>query len=360
MRRRRRRPPARRVPPVGRLRRAAADRLRATPPTPANWRRVAHIIADVIYSRMTGEKGYFDTRIVYVAETGPQDAPRQAPGDHGPGRRQPPLPDRRPTTGADAALLADAAGDHLHVLRAAASRGSTSSTSTPGSSEVLGNFPGMTFAPRFSPDGNARGAVAWRATATPTSTSMDLRTRALRRLTNHPGDRHLALASRRTAPQIVFNSDRGGDQQLYVMDADGCEPARITFGSGRYATPVWSPRGDLIAFTRIDRRQLRHRRDAAGRHRRAHPGRGLPRRGPDLGAERPRADVLPREPLVGGAAAAIQPHLRRSTSPASTSASWSRRPTPRIPPGRRSTLRESAQDPRQSWTSRPRDCRNSP
>ena len=85
--------------------------------TRQNWRRIAHIIADEIYKRITGEDGYFDTRIVYVAESGPALNAHQAPCDHGPGRRQQPLPDRRAGAGADPALFADRAGDHLPVLR---------------------------------------------------------------------------------------------------------------------------------------------------------------------------------------------------------------------------------------------------
>ncbi len=84
--------------------------------TRQNWRRIAHIIADEIYKRITGEDGYFDTRIVYVAEIGPDAEPDQASGDHGSGRRQQPLSDRRARAGADPAFFADGAGDHLSLL----------------------------------------------------------------------------------------------------------------------------------------------------------------------------------------------------------------------------------------------------
>ena len=115
---------------------------------------------------------------------------------------------------------------------------------------VLGDFPGMTFAPRFSPDGNrvVLSVSAERPAATSTtSTCAPARCAP----DQQAGDRHLAVlfAGRR---QIVFNSDRGGSQQLYVMSADGGDARRISFGEGRYATPVWSPRGDYIAFTKID------------------------------------------------------------------------------------------------------------
>ncbi len=85
--------------------------------TLGNWRRIAHIISDVIYERLLGEKGYFDTRIVYIAGTGPREQAHQAPGDHGPGQREQPLPDRRLLAGADAALPPDARPDRVHELR---------------------------------------------------------------------------------------------------------------------------------------------------------------------------------------------------------------------------------------------------
>ena len=120
---------------------------------------------------------------------------------------------------------------------------------------------------------------------------MDVRGRSLRRLTNTPAiDTSPCYSNDGT--QIVFNSDRGGTQQLYVMASGGGGERRISFGEGRYATPVWSPRGDYIAFTKFGGRRLRHRRDAAGRQRRAPAGQRLPGRGPDLGAQRPGADVL--------------------------------------------------------------------
>ena len=119
-----------------------------------------------------------------------------------------------------------------------------------GQQEVVGDFPGMTFAPRFSPDGK-RVIMSLSAEGNSQIYALDLRTRAVKRLTNH--------ASINTSPcyspdgnQICFNSDRSGGQQLYTMDSEGGGVKRISFGQGRYATPVWSPRGDLIAFTRIN------------------------------------------------------------------------------------------------------------
>lgn len=212
-----------------------------------NWRRVAHIIADTIYERITGENGYFDTRIVYIAEGGPKQRriKRLAIMDQ---------------DGANHRFLTD--GSNL-VLTPRFSPTAQEITylsyfnNTPrvylfnidtGRQELIGSFSGMTFAPRFSPDGNSI-ILSYAKDGNSDIWTMDLRTRKTKRLTNNPAIDTSATYDP-TGRQIVFNSDRGGTQQLYVMDADGGDARRISFGQGRYATPVWSPRGDLIAFTR--------------------------------------------------------------------------------------------------------------
>ncbi|MEX1107787.1 MAG: Tol-Pal system beta propeller repeat protein TolB [Dongiaceae bacterium] len=218
--------------------------------TPENWRRVAHIIADSIYKRITGEEGYFDSRIVYIAESGPQDrrVKRLAIMDQ---------------DGENHRFLTD--GNNL-VLTPRFSPSTQEITylsyfnNRPrvylfnietGQQEVLGDFPGMTFAPRFSPDGNAV-IMSLAKSGNSDIYAMDLRTRSVSQLTDHPSIDTSPCYSP-DGSQIVFNSDRGGSQQLYTMSANGGNVQRISFGDGRYATPVWSPRGDLIAFTRIDR-----------------------------------------------------------------------------------------------------------
>ncbi len=216
-----------------------------------NWRRIAHLIADAIYKRLTGEDGYFDTRIVYVSESGPKTklVKRLSIMDQ---------------DGYNNRYLTD--GSHL-VLTPRFSPTAQEITylsyfhKTPrvyiynidsGQQEVLGDFPGMTFAPRFSPDGNK--VVMSLITGGDNSElySMDLRTRNIVQLTNNPAiDTSPSYAP--DGSRITFNSDRGGSQQIYVMDADGSKVHRVSFGDGRYATPVWSPRGDLIAFTKMRR-----------------------------------------------------------------------------------------------------------
>jgi TolB protein len=215
---------------------------------PANWRRVAHIISDVIYKRVTGEDGYFDTRLVYIAESGPPDrrVKRLAIMDQDGANH------RFLTDGSDLVLTPRFSPTTQEITYLAyynnKPRVYIFNIDT-GQQEVLGDFPGMTFAPRFSPDG-AKVIMSLARNGITDVFTMDLATRRVTRLTDSP--------SIDTSPtfspdgrRIVFNSDRGGSQQLYVMDGDGANVKRISFGKGRYATPVWSPRGDLIAFTKI-------------------------------------------------------------------------------------------------------------
>lgn len=215
--------------------------------TPENWRRVAHKISDAIYERLTGEKGYFDTRVVFVDERGPKEAriKRLAIMDQD-GANQTFL------TSGDSLVLTprfSPTAQQITYMSYASGRPRVFLLSIDTNrQEVLGDFPGMTFAPRFSPDGSS---VVFTLEQGGNSEiySMDLRTRRQVRLTDHPAiDTSPSFSP--DGARIVFNSDRGGTPQLYVMNADGSNAQRITFGNGRYATPVWSPRGDLIAFTR--------------------------------------------------------------------------------------------------------------
>jgi TolB protein len=214
----------------------------------ANWRRIAHIIADVIYQRLLGEKGYFDTRIVYISASGPRgrQTKRLAIMD------QDSANNRFLTDGSWLVLTPrfHPSRDEIAFMSYANNRPRVYLFNLGnGQQRVLGDFPGMTFAPRFSPDGNS----VVMAVATGGGSDIvvvDLGSHSSRRLTNS-GAIDVSPCYSPDGSQIVFNSDRGGDQQLYVMSAGGGGARRVSFGSGRYATPVWSPRGDLIAFTRF-------------------------------------------------------------------------------------------------------------
>ncbi len=217
---------------------------------PHNWRRIAHIIADAIYKRITGEDGYFDTRVVYVAESGPakRRVKRLAIMDQDGANH------RYLTDGAEL-VLTPRFSPTAQEITYLAYTGSVARVYIynidSGRQEMLGNFPSMTFAPRFSPDGN-QVIMSMAQDGNSDVYTMDLRTRRVQRLTRHPSiDTSPSFSP--DGRQVVFNSDRGGSQQLYVMPADGGAARRISFGDGRYATPVWSPRGDLIAFTKIHR-----------------------------------------------------------------------------------------------------------
>ncbi len=217
----------------------------------ANWRRIAHLISDVIYERLLGEKGYFDTRVVFVSETGPRDrrvrrlAIMDQDGENHrmltDGRFAALTPRFHPSAERIAFMSYRDRGQPQVVLFDINS----------GSQQALGNFPGMTLSPRFSPDGRSVVLSATRG-GDANIFIVDLGSRRERQLTSG-GGLDVSPCFSPDGSQIVFNSDRGGDQQLYVMDAGGGNVRRISFGNGRYATPVWSPRGDLIAFTRFGR-----------------------------------------------------------------------------------------------------------
>lgn len=221
--------------------------------TSSNWRQIAHIISDDIYKRMLGETGYFNTRVAYIAETGPRDrrvrrlAIMDQDGENNrfltDGQFQALTPRFHPDATRIAFMSYQRNEPRVYLFNLESGR-----------QEVLGNFGGMTLSPRFSPDGRSVVLSAIRG-GDANIFVVDLGSRRERQLTSG-GGLDVSPSFSPDGTQIVFNSDRGGDQQLYVMDAGGGGARRISFGNGRYATPVWSPRGDLIAFTRIGRGQF--------------------------------------------------------------------------------------------------------
>jgi TolB protein len=212
-----------------------------------NWRRVAHIVSDMIYERLTGDKGYFDTRVVFVDETGTKEQriKRLAIMD------QDGANVRYLTRGQDLVLTPRFSPTTQEITYMSFGQGEPRVyllNIETGQREIVGNFPGMTFAPRFSPDGQ-RVIMSLQQGGNSNIFVMDLRSKATTRLTDAPAiDTAPSYAPDGT--RICFESDRGGKQQIYVMGAEGGPAQRISFGEGAYSTPVWSPRGDTIAFTK--------------------------------------------------------------------------------------------------------------
>jgi TolB protein len=214
---------------------------------PENWRRIAHIISDAVYERLTGDKGYFDSRIVFVDESGPKDrrVKRLAIMD------QDGAQVRYLTRGDDLVLTPRFSPTTQEITYMSYGQGDPRVfllNIESNQREIVGNFPGMTFAPRFSPEGQ-RVIISLQQGGNANLFVMDLRSKATTRLTD--------TAAIDTAPcyspdgtRICFESDRGGRPQIYVMGASGGVAQRISFGEGTYSTPVWSPRGDYIAFTK--------------------------------------------------------------------------------------------------------------
>ena len=215
--------------------------------TKDNWRRISHMIADKIYGRLTGEEGYFDTRILYVSENGPKNnrIKKLAIMD------QDSFNHRYLTSGKELVLTPrfNPVKQEITYLSYFKNlpRVYLLDIQT-GIQEIVGDFPGMTFAPRFSPDGN-KIIMSLARDGNSDIYVMDLKSRVVERLTDSPAiDTSPSYSP--DGKKITFNSDRGGSQQIYVMDNKGRNQKRISRGTGNYATPVWSPRGDLIAFTK--------------------------------------------------------------------------------------------------------------
>ena len=213
----------------------------------SKWRNVAHMIADTIYTRLTDEKGYFDTQIAFIAESGPKTEriKRLAIMDQD-GQNAVLL-----TSGRDLVLTPRFSPNGKELVYLSYRNGQPQVYIYDIQSKqtyVVGTFPGITFAPRFSPDGK-KIIMSLQEGVGSNLFEMDLSNFDRKRLTNI----NTAPSYSPDSSNIVFESDKSGTQQLYVMDANGNNVRRISFGTGSYSTPVWSPRGDYIAFTKISK-----------------------------------------------------------------------------------------------------------
>jgi TolB protein len=211
------------------------------------WRRISHLISDEIYEYLTGEKGYFDTRIVYVAESGDwhKRTKRLAIMDQDGANNM-------FLTSGKYMVLTPRFDNNLQRIIYLSYRTRTPSINlydlSSGTEELLGRLPGMSFAPRFSNNGN-KAIFSVSVDGNSDIYIMDISSRRVQKITSNPAiDTSPSFSP--DDSQVVFNSDRDGTQQIYVMNADGSGVKRISFGKGKYSTPVWSPRGDLIAFTK--------------------------------------------------------------------------------------------------------------
>ena len=212
-----------------------------------NWRRISHVISDIIYQRITGESGYFDSRIVYISESGEKKNRKkrlaimdQDGANHKfltDGSYLTLTPRFSPAAQKIAYLSYHKGAPRVYLLDL-----------NTGFQKVLGDFPGMTFSPRFSPNGK-KIIMSLAKDGNSDIYEMILESGKLQRLTTNRGI-DTAPSYSPDGKFIVFESDRSGSQQLYSLNLKTKKKKRISFGNGRYATPVWSPRGDIIAFTK--------------------------------------------------------------------------------------------------------------
>ena len=214
--------------------------------TTTNWRRIAHIIGDVVYQQLIGEPGYFDSRVAYISEAGSTTRPvrRLAVMDYDgannlfltDGSSMALTPEFNPKRQQLAFVSFQANNPRVYLFDLQS-----------GTQRLVGSFGEMTIGPRFSPDGNSL-LMSVSRNGGAALVKMNANGGGISELTDYTSI-NVSPCYSPDGSQIVFNSDRDGNQQLFVMAADGSGVKRISFGAGQYAEPAWSPRGDLIAYT---------------------------------------------------------------------------------------------------------------
>lgn len=213
-----------------------------------SMRRLAHIMADAIYERLTGEVGYFDTQIVFITETGPmgERVKRMAIMDQD-GYNMRYLSDDKTF------VMSPSFSPNMHTVVFLSYRDEDPMIWTldleTGEQRRLGQFGGMNFAPQFSPDGR-RIALSLVKRGVTHIYEYDIENKTLRQLTSG-GTINTSPSYSPDGKKMAYNSNRSGSQQIHVLDLESGQQERITFGAGRYATPAWSPDGRFIAFTKI-------------------------------------------------------------------------------------------------------------
>jgi len=206
-----------------------------------NWRRIAHIIADAIYERLTGERGVFATRIAYVTKSGNRFALNVTDADGQGGQvalasTDPIISPAWSPSGKELAYVSFESQKATVWLQDVAS----------GQRRMIANFRGSNSAPAFAPDGR--------------SLALTLSRDGIAQLYLMPREggtpRRLATSNAiDTEPvftpdgrTLYFVSDRGGGPQIYRMPAAGGAAERVTFSGAYNISPAISPDGKWLAF----------------------------------------------------------------------------------------------------------------